>query len=81
VMSVYLLDTPGVIGTASEPEMSEYTLPDGTYVSIVVAESRKGGLVAHALYKKDEAVYQLTLTGDNKNDLLTEIKAVLDTVK
>lgn len=81
VMSVYLLDTPGVIGTASEPEMSEYTLPDGTYVSIVVAERRKGGLAAHALYKKEEAVYQLTLTGDSKNDLLTEIKAVLDTVK
>ena len=81
VMSVYLLDTPGVIGTASEPEMSEYTLPDGTYVSIVVAESRKGGLVAHALYKQEEAVYQLTLTGDSKNALLTEIKAVLDTVK
>lgn len=81
VMSVYLLGFPGVIGTASEPEMSEYTLPDGTYVSIVVAESRKGGLVAHALYKQKEAVYQLTLTGDSKNDLLTEIKAVLDTVK
>lgn len=81
VMMVWLLDTPGVIGTASEPEMSEYTLPDGTYVSIVVAERRKGGLVAHALYKQEEAVYQLTLTGDSKNDLLTEIKAVLDTVK
>ncbi|MBE6615283.1 MAG: hypothetical protein E7631_08270 [Ruminococcaceae bacterium] len=81
VMMVWLLDTPGVIGTASEPEMSEYTLPDGTYVSLVVAERRKGGLVAHALYKKEEAVYQLTLTGDNKKDLLTEIKAVLDTVK
>ena len=81
VMSVYLLGFPGVIGTASEPEMSEYTLPDGTYVSIVVAERRKGGLVAHALYKQEEAVYQLTLTGDNKEDLLTEIKAVLDTVK
>ena len=81
VMMVWLLDTPGVIGTASEPEMDEYTLPDGTYVSIVVAERRKGGLGAHALYKKEEAVYQLTLTGDNKKDLLTEIRAVLDTVK
>ena len=30
VMSVYLLGFPGVVGTASEPEMSEYTLPDGT---------------------------------------------------
>ncbi len=81
IMQVHLLDTPGVIGTASEPEMSEYTLPDGTYVTIVVAERRKGGLVAHALYKKEAAVYQLTLTGDSKKDLLTEIKAVLDTVK
>jgi len=81
VMTVWLLDTPGVIGTASEPEMDEYTLPDGTYVSLVVAERRKGGLVVHALYKKDEAVYQLSLTGENRKELLTEIKAVLDTVK
>ncbi|MBR4961253.1 MAG: hypothetical protein IKY52_10180 [Clostridia bacterium] len=81
VMTVWLLDSPGVIGTASEPEMDEYALPDGTYVSLVVAERRKGGLVAHALYKKEGAVYQLSLVGENRKDLLAEIKAVLDTVK
>lgn len=81
IMDVYLRSSPGVIGTFSEPEKEEYALPDGTHVTIVIADSRKGGLTGHALYKKDGAVYHLQLFGDRKKELLTEIEAVLDTVK
>ena len=81
VMSVYLRDFPRVVGTASEPEMEQASLPDGTPVSIALAERRKGGLVAHALYRKNEAMYHMTLTGESKKELLAGLQAVLDTVK
>lgn len=81
VMMVYLRSFPRVVGTASEPDMEQAYLPDGTPVSIAVAERTKGGLVAHALYRKNEAVYHLTLTGESKKTLLADVQAVLDTVK
>lgn len=81
VMTVYLRDFPRVVGTASEPDMEQASLPDGTPVSIAVAERRKGGLVAHVLYRKNEAVYHLTLTGENKKDLLADVQEMLNTVE
>lgn len=80
-MTVYLRDFPRVVGTASEPEMDRTSLPDGTPVSLVLAESRKGGLVVHALYRKNEAVYHLTLLGESKKELLADVQTMLDTVK
>ena len=78
---VYLLGTPGVIMTASEPEMEEYTLADGTSVRIAVAKSQKGSLVAHALYRRDEAVYHVRVFADSKRELMENAKAILDTVR
>ncbi len=80
-VSVYLRGTPGVIMTASEPEMEDYALPDGTPVRIAVAKSQQGGLVAHALYRKDEAVYHVRVFADSKHELMETVKAVLDTVE
>lgn len=80
-MSVYLRGTPGVIMTASEPEMEDYALPDGTPVRIAVAKSQKGGLVAHALYRQNDAVYHVRVFADGKRELMENVKAVLDTVE
>ena len=82
-MSVYLLDNPDTIMTASEPEMEDYTLPDGTPVTIAVAKYQEGGRVAHALYRMDEegAVYHLRTFADSKRELLETAKAILDTVE
>ena len=80
-MSVYLRGFPGVIMTASEPEMEDYTLPDGTPVTIAAAKYQEGGLVAHALYRKDEAVYHVRVFADSKHELMETVKAVLDTVE
>ena len=80
-VSVYLRGTPGVIMTASEPEMEDYALPDGTPVRIAVAKSQQGGLVAHALYRKDEAVYHVRAFADSRRELMENVKAILDTVK
>ncbi len=81
-MSVYLLDNPGVIMTASEPEMEDYTLPDGTPVKIAVAKYQEGGRVAHALYRMDEegVVYHVRVFADKKSELMENVQAVLDTV-
>lgn len=81
-MSVYLLDNPDVIMTASEPKMEDYTLPDGTPVTIAAAKYQEGGLVAHALYRMDEegAVYHVRVFADGKRELTENVKAVLDTV-
>jgi len=79
-MSVYLRGFPGVIMTASEPEMEDYALSDGTPVKIAVAKYQEGGLAAHALYRKDEAVYHVRVFADSKRELLDDVKAVLDTV-
>ena len=80
-VSVYLRGTPGVIMTAGEPEMEEYTLPDGTPVKIAVAKYQEGGLVAHALYPKNEAVYHVRVFENSKHELMETVKAVLDTVE
>lgn len=80
-VSVYLRGTPGVIMTASEPEMEDYALPDGTPVRIAVAKSQQGGLVAHALYPKNEAVYHVRVFENSKHELMETVKAVLDTVE
>lgn len=80
-MSVYLRGFPGVIMTASEPEMEDYTLPDGTPVTIAAAKYQEGGLVAHALYRKDEAVYHVRVFADSKHELMENVKEVLDTVE
>ena len=80
-MSVYLRGFPGVIMTASEPEMEDYTLPDGTPVTIAAAKYQEGGLVAHALYRKDEAVYHVRVFENSKHELMENVKEVLDTVE
>ncbi len=80
-MSVYLRGTPGVIMTASEPEMEDYALPDGTSVRIAVAKYQEGGLVAHALYPKNDAVYHVRVFADSKHELMENVKEVLDTVE
>ncbi len=80
-MQIYLRGSPGVIITVGEPAMKEYALPDNTPVRIAVAENENGGWVAHALYKKNDAVYHLRMTADGKRELLENVKAVLDTVE
>lgn len=80
-MSVYLRGFPGVIMTASEPEMEDYTLPDGTPVTIAAAKYQEDGLVAHALYRKDEAVYHVRVFENSKHELMENVKEVLDTVE
>ncbi len=80
-MSVYLRGFPGVIMTASEPDMEDYTLSDGTPVTIAAAKYQEGGLVAHALYRKDEAVYHVRVFADSKHELMENVKEVLDTVE
>lgn len=79
-MRVYLRSTPGVIMTASEPEMEEYALPDGTPATIAAAKYQKGGLVAHALYRKNDAVYHVRVFADGKRELMENVRAILDTV-
>lgn len=79
-MRVYLRGTPGVIMTAGEPEMEEYTLPDGTPVKIAVAKYQEGGLIAHALYRKNDAVYHVRVFADGKRELMENVRAILDTV-
>ena len=80
-MRVYLRGTPGVIMTASEPEMEDYALPDGTPVTIATAKYEDGGLVAHALYRKNDTVYHLRTFADGKRELLENAKAILDTLE
>lgn len=80
-MRVYLRGTPGVIMTASEPEMEEYALSDGTPVTIATAKYEDGGLVAHALYRKNDTVYHLRTFADGKRELLENAKAILDTLE
>ena len=81
VHMVHLVGFPGVVGTSSEPVFEQSVLSDGTPVSIVISESRKGGLVANVLYKIDGAVYHLEVYGDKKKALLNEVEAILDTVR
>ena len=80
-MSVYLRGFPGVIMTASEPEMEDYTLPDGTPVTIAAAKYQESGLVAHALYRKNDAVYHVRVFENSKHELMENVKEVLDTVE
>ena len=80
VHMVHLVGFPGVVGTSSEPDFEQSVLSDGTPVSIVISESRRGGLVANMLYKIDGAVYHLEIYGDMKKALLNEVEAILDTV-
>ncbi len=81
VHMVYLVGFPGVVGTSSEPDFEQSVLSDGTPVSIVISESRRGGLVANMLYKIDGAVYHLEVYGDKKKALLNEVETILDTVR
>ncbi len=81
VMEVYLRGSPGVIGTASEPVMESAMLPDGTPVSVAVAKRKSGGLVAHALYQVNDAVYHLRVYGSTKWALLNQVQEILDTVE
>ena len=79
-MNVYLRGSAAVIGTAGEPVMGEYALPDGTPVSVAVADSREGGMVGHALYKLNDAVYHLRVYGADHDEVIERIEAVLETV-
>lgn len=79
-MDVYLLGGNLNFLTFGEPKMYEYALPDGTPVTIAVADTKDGGKVAMAFYKYEDAVYKLSLSGKNSRDLLRDVHAVLDTV-
>lgn len=81
VMTVYLRGSPGVIGTASEPVMENAMLPDGTPVSVAVAKRKSGGLIAHALYRVNDAVYHLRVYDNSKWALLNKVQEILDTVE
>ncbi len=80
-MDVYFRTGPINVITGSDPVYYEYSLPDGTPVSIAVVESRKGGMVGHALYEYDSAVYHLSMKADNTKTVLENLHAVLDTVE
>ena len=67
--------------TVSLEEMEDHTLPDGTPVTIAAAKYQEGGLVAHALYRKDEAVYHVRVFENSKHELMENVKEVLDTVE
>lgn len=77
---VYFRTGPINVITGSEPVYYDYNLPDGTPVSIAAAESRKGGMVGHAFYEYDGAVYHLRMSGKNTETVLEKLCAVLDTV-
>lgn len=74
---VYLLGSPGVIGTASEPKIYAIELNEGSAVSTAVAKSRKGGIVGHSLYKEEDAVYHLVVKGKNAVEVLEKAESIL----
>lgn len=74
---VYLLGSPGVIGTASEPKIYAIDLNDCSAVSTAVAKSRKGGIVGHSLYKEEDAVYHLVVKGKNAAEVLEKAESIL----
>ncbi len=78
---VYLRNVSINVRTASTPKLYDYALPDGTPVSIAFYKSMSGYDSVAAMYKDNGAVYHITLRGGNKNELLTQIKAILDTVE
>lgn len=80
-MDVYLRDSPGVIGTASEPVIYRVDTTQGMSVSTAVAESRKGGMAAHAIYEIDGAMYGLVVKGKNTNEVLEKAEMILNTIE
>lgn len=80
-VSVYLCNVFLNVRTASTPKLYDYTLPDGTPASIAIYTAMSGADSAAGMYKDNGAVYHITLRGDNKKDLLAQMKAILDTVE
>ncbi len=78
---VYLRNVSINVRTASTPKLHDYRLSDGTPVSIALYKSMSGYDSAAAMYKDNGAVYHITLRGGTKNELLTQMKAILDTVE
>jgi hypothetical protein len=73
---------PYSIATGSRAQFSEYALPDGMPVTLVVFRAKsdnKTRLIA--FYTIDDVLYQLSLDGGSKKQLLAEAKAILDTVE
>lgn len=80
-VSVYLCNVFLNVRTASTPKLYDYKLPDGTPASIALYTAMSGADSAAGMYKDNGAVYYITLRGENKNELLAQMKAILDTVE
>jgi len=81
-VNVHLRGSIGSYITAGEPEISAYTLPDGSAASLSVSETLSGTWSVFGFYTRDGAIYSLRLhEGESKNASLREAKAILDTLR
>ncbi|MBE6560268.1 MAG: hypothetical protein E7662_04015 [Ruminococcaceae bacterium] len=80
-IDVHLRGGPLNILTGSTPKMYDYTLTDGTSVSLASYKTMSGANAVSALYMDNGAVYHITLRGGSKNELLLQMKSILDTVE
>lgn len=80
-VNVYLRGSIGSYITAGDPEISTYTLPDGSTASLSVSETLSGTWSVFAFYPRDGAIYSLRIHGgESKKEALREVKAILDTL-
>ena len=79
-LKMYLRSGPINILTESTPKLYAYALPDGTPVSIAVADSLQDGKVGFAFYRYADAVYQLRVQGTTVSAIRSRIEQILDTV-
>ena len=80
-IDVHLRGGPLNILTGSTPKMYDYALTDGTSVSLASYKTMSGANAVSALYMDDGAAYHITLRGGSKNELLLQMKSILDTVE
>lgn len=81
-VNVFLRGSIGSYITAGEPEISAYTLPDGSAASLSVSETLSGTWSVFGFYTRDGAIYSLRLHGgESKKAALREAKAILDTLQ
>lgn len=79
-MVVHLRSAPINVIMGSDPEFSDYTLPDGTSVQLASGERTRGGRTIQAFYMYDDVLYQISMVGEKDKTLLREVKLILDTV-
>ena len=79
---IYLKVNPHSLITGGRADISEYSLPDGTTATIAAFRAQSDGEpCVIAFYVIDDVMYQLSLDGGSKKELLAEAKAILDTVE